>query len=378
MESYAFDYKRPMNAIALEPGFAKSKNRRFVCGGMLGNLVLQEKGWLGYREQVIHSGEGPIWAIEWRGNLIAWANDLGVKIYDTVSQQRIGYIDRGPNAPRAELFKPTLVWKDDRTLVIGWADYVKVVRVRNRPKGQQGLPPLSIEVLSVWEVDCMVAGLAAYNQSGNVILAYIPPDTYENEATQDRAEQRRKAANRPELRIIDKGDEIAADELAVASYELYGCNDYHLAASKRQDDVDVFLVLTPSDLVLVRPRDAADHIDWLVDRERYEEALIAAEELQAKHGGAFDVQAIGLKYMRHLVGEGHFEQAASLAPKVLRRDAELWESWIYKFAQHNHLEVSLLSSLQWLTSGNHLSDTCQRPSAQPGGVRDGAEPSTAE
>lgn len=339
-ESYAFDYKRPMNAIALEPGFAKSKNRRFVCGGMLGNLVLQEKGWLGYREQVLHSGEGPIWAIEWRGNLIAWANDHGVKIYDTVSQQRIGYIDRGANAPRAELFKPTLVWKDDRTLVIGWADYVKVVRVRNRPKGQQGLPPLNIEVLSVWEVDCMVAGLAPYHTSGNVILAYIPPDTYENEATQDRAEQRRKAANRPELRIIDKGDEIAADELAVASYELYGCNDYHLAASKRQDDVDVFLVLTPSDLVLVRPRDAADHIDWLVDRERYEEALTAAEELQAKHGGALDVQAIGLKYMRHLISEENYEQAASLAPKVLRRDAELWESWIYKFAQHNHLEVS--------------------------------------
>jgi hypothetical protein len=37
---------------------------------------MQEKGWLGYKEQVIHSGEGPIWAIEWRGDLIAWANDL--------------------------------------------------------------------------------------------------------------------------------------------------------------------------------------------------------------------------------------------------------------------------------------------------------------
>jgi hypothetical protein len=31
---------------------------------------------LGYKEQIIHSGEGPIWAIEWRGDLIAWANDL--------------------------------------------------------------------------------------------------------------------------------------------------------------------------------------------------------------------------------------------------------------------------------------------------------------
>jgi hypothetical protein len=74
-ESYAFDYKRPMRAIALEPGFAKKTTRAFVCGGMAGNLILQEKGWLGYKEQILHSGEGPIWAIEWRGNLIAWAND---------------------------------------------------------------------------------------------------------------------------------------------------------------------------------------------------------------------------------------------------------------------------------------------------------------
>jgi len=306
-----------MNAIALEPGFAKKSTRAFVCGGMTGNLVLQEKGWLGYREQVLHSGEGPIWAIEWRGDLIAWANDAGVKIYDRVSAQRIGYIDRGANAPRAELFKCTLHWKDDRTLVIGWADHIKIVRVRNRPKTQTGgLPPLSIEVLSVWEVDCMVSGLAPYHDTGYVVLAYIPPDTYTNEATQDRAEQRRKAANRPELRIIDRGDEIAADELAVTSFERYICNDYSLIRSKRQDDVDVFLVLTPSDLIVVQPRDEADHIDWLVERERYEEALTAAEELQEKHGGAFDVQAIGLKYMQHLVEQGGLRARVCSDPQV--------------------------------------------------------------
>lgn len=75
-ERYAFDYKRPMHAVALEPGFAKKASRTFVCGGMAGNLIMQEKGWLGYKEQIIHSGEGPIWAIEWRGDLIAWANDV--------------------------------------------------------------------------------------------------------------------------------------------------------------------------------------------------------------------------------------------------------------------------------------------------------------
>lgn len=75
-ESYAFDMKRPMRTVALEPSFAKRSTRAFVCGGMAGSLVLREKGWLGHKETVLHTGEGPIWHVRWRGRLIAWANDL--------------------------------------------------------------------------------------------------------------------------------------------------------------------------------------------------------------------------------------------------------------------------------------------------------------
>jgi vacuolar protein sorting-associated protein 41 len=52
-----------------------------VCGGLAGNLVLYEKGWLGHRETVIGTGEGPIWIARWVGTtsggngLIAWASD---------------------------------------------------------------------------------------------------------------------------------------------------------------------------------------------------------------------------------------------------------------------------------------------------------------
>ena len=75
-EVYSFDMRRPMRTIALEPNFAKSSSRAFICGGMAGNLVMHEKGWLGHKETLLHSGEGPIWMAKWRGRLIAWANDL--------------------------------------------------------------------------------------------------------------------------------------------------------------------------------------------------------------------------------------------------------------------------------------------------------------
>ena len=75
-ETHVFNLKRPVRTVALEPNFAKSSTRSLISGGMAGNLILHEKGWLGYKETVLHSGEGPIWQVRWRDNLIAWANDL--------------------------------------------------------------------------------------------------------------------------------------------------------------------------------------------------------------------------------------------------------------------------------------------------------------
>lgn len=52
------------------------------------------QGWLGSKDTILHSGEGTIQDIKWSGNLIAWANDLGVKVYDRTVHQRIAYVER--------------------------------------------------------------------------------------------------------------------------------------------------------------------------------------------------------------------------------------------------------------------------------------------
>lgn len=83
-EVYRFDQKRPMRTIALEPNFVKRSGRAFVCGGLSGNLTMHEKGWLGHKETLLDSGEGPIWQARWRGRLIAWANDLVCKVDSTL------------------------------------------------------------------------------------------------------------------------------------------------------------------------------------------------------------------------------------------------------------------------------------------------------
>lgn len=51
-ELMKFEYHRPMKAIALDPDYARKVSRRFIAGGLAGNLYLNSKKWLGYRDQV--------------------------------------------------------------------------------------------------------------------------------------------------------------------------------------------------------------------------------------------------------------------------------------------------------------------------------------
>lgn len=52
--------------------------------------------------------------MKWRTSLVAWANDAGVKVYDTANDQRITFIERPRNSPRPELLPPHLVWQVSR------------------------------------------------------------------------------------------------------------------------------------------------------------------------------------------------------------------------------------------------------------------------
>jgi hypothetical protein len=62
--------------------------------GEAGQLVIARKGFFSYREEILHEGEGPVRALAWRGPLVAWANDEGVKVLDVESGERISFVER--------------------------------------------------------------------------------------------------------------------------------------------------------------------------------------------------------------------------------------------------------------------------------------------
>ncbi|KAK9762214.1 Vacuolar protein sorting-associated protein 41, variant 2 [Basidiobolus ranarum] len=340
-EIFSFNYMRPVKCIALDPEFSKKSTRQFVSGGMAGQLIMNQKGWLGHKDTILHGGEGPIYALEWRGDLIAWANDTGVKIYDTISNQRITYIDRPAQSPRADLYRCHLCWKTDKILLIGWADSVKVAVVKEKSKSEvaPGTPNLYVEIISMFRTDFIVAGIAPFADM-LLLLTYASDNIQHKEDDVDVEQHKRKIASPPELRLINSdNEEVSSDVLSMVGYEHYQPNDYILDFFPSED---LFYVASPKDIVVAKLRDLEDHVTWLLERQMYEEALEAvqgAEERQSGEIKNYDSTEIGQTYIHFLMEDGDYERAASTCPKVLKKDPKLWEKWVFSFAEVKELKA---------------------------------------
>jgi hypothetical protein len=277
--------------------------------------------------------------IKWRGIFIAWANDLGVKLFDTSTQQRISYIDRPKGSPRPDMFRCRLAWKDDRTLLIGWADSVKVAVVKDnvQPRGQAGsqLPSRYCELIAMFKTDYMVCGLSSFNDS-LVSVAYLEEEEEEGSgaAADGAAKKSVMESARPELRITSyRNEELCSDALSIRGFKAYQANDYILESLPEEN---YFYIVSPKDIVVAKPRDLDDHISWLHLRGQFEEAMQAAEGKEAQLR-THDMLTIRQKFLADLVGQGEYERAASHCPQFLGSDINLWEKWICTFARIKQL-----------------------------------------
>lgn len=76
-----------------------------------------------------------------------------------------------------------------------------------------------------------------------------------------------------------------------------------------ESDASSFYVISPKDIVIARPRDVDDHIQWLVEHEEYEEALKIAEMEESKAPSTAiscrvkNIVSIGQKWLSGLLAE---------------------------------------------------------------------------
>jgi hypothetical protein len=245
-ESNTHWYHRPVRAIALDANYAAKKV--FATGGLAGQLVLSTRGWFGVKDQILHAMEGPVTSIALAWPMLAWANDVGVKVFDVSHNRRVSYVERQPGAPAPELFRCHLRWESPTELLIGWADSVKVGQLRTREAetkiGQRAAAAAAaagrdankyLEILVVIQTDFYVCGLGGaslrYDAGGwqldLLVLAYLC------EAADEEAHGPGGApaggAQRPELRLLTRrNDEVFSDALSLARFEDLRASDYAL------------------------------------------------------------------------------------------------------------------------------------------------------
>uniref|UniRef100_A0A8C1XK74 Vacuolar protein sorting-associated protein 41 homolog n=1 Tax=Cyprinus carpio TaxID=7962 RepID=A0A8C1XK74_CYPCA len=289
-------------------------------------LLLYERNWLNrWKTSVLHEGEGNITNVKWRANLIAWANNVGVKIYDISSKQRITNVLRDNTNLRPDMYPCSLCWKDNTTLIIGWGSSVKICVVKERdPTEMRDLPSRYVEIVSAFETEFFISGLAPL--ADQLVTLYYVKDSSEHMEEEFRT--------RPRLDIIQSlpegCEEISSDALTVRNFQENQCRDYRLEHSEGES---LFYIISPKDIVVAKERDQDDHIDWLLEKKKYEEALMAAEI------SFRNIKRHDLVLDNNLDSLGDYDAAARKCQKVLGKNMDLWENEVYRFKTIGQLKA---------------------------------------
>ncbi|XP_066945060.1 vacuolar protein sorting-associated protein 41 homolog [Macrobrachium rosenbergii] len=336
--SHNLTMESPVRSVALDPNYHKPRSgRRFVVG--TNKVTLYEKVMFGQlKPTVLSEGSGPARAMKWCGQFLAWATDSGVRVMEMNTRTVITLIKRDHSlALPCDQYPPHLCWPDSRTLIVGWGDSVKVCRVRERASplskvspGLVDLPPYYLEIVYMFTTDFYVCGIGpldehvvvlAYNKQTDLSLASLGVDS-----------------RRPQMRVLEplQGtfEEISKDVLGIRCYQEYKPANYHLVSLVEDRQ---FYIVCPQDVVVAKPRSSDDRIEWLLEHEKFADALELVETSREVH--RYNVLTIGRMYLDHLMAHGSYQEAAKLCTRILGSDKALWEEAVVRFNRVRQLRV---------------------------------------
>lgn len=355
----ASDFHRPVHTVALDPNYKSSKI--FISGGMAGDVILSEKGWLGNRsDTVIQHSEDPVTAVYWLEGLIICLDESGINVFGQHSREVLLHIDRPAGSPRADLYKPRLCSPESNRIYIGWVDRIWNLKIegnvasmpssasvhsRDNSKvdssatskfGQeffkktlissgasmilpssssirlaQNSPQVILE--SSLQIDSLVAGISSFGQDTLMVLSYRPPGS-DSSDDDDQVRRGRPLAPPPEIRLIDldSGEEVYADELSLNGYERLGLNDYHLLQFSDATSNKYFIISAKDGVVAVE-RDLSDRIDWLLEHKLFEEAWNISASVKTSE----ERLNIGIDWVETFLDRDMWEEAAQKLKTVL-------------------------------------------------------------
>uniref|UniRef100_A0A7E4W2R0 RING-type domain-containing protein n=1 Tax=Panagrellus redivivus TaxID=6233 RepID=A0A7E4W2R0_PANRE len=343
-------------SIAISENFTKRGHHKFLVG--LEQLHLYEKGFLmSYNSKCLYSGkpeDGLIYAISWRGDVIAFTNETGTRIFDLKTFTTLAIIQPLHHKVREFSFRypPRHSWLNDSVLSIGWASSVVVARIKPEEKKVEVIHRFQLGKVNVAGISYTVADEREQSDQLWREIAIFGVKVVEGRkedgsiSTQSQASTPSIAPSiaalpvnpdqeiRKQLMLVEpmKLDEYfiaAEDEITFKNGEAPNAflHKYHMDALPGDS---VYYLMSPEAVIEARPCSADNNVQWYLKNNCYVAALRCAiqhrEELFET-----SVSEVGRQLIAQLMHQKQFDTAASYLPEICERHKDEWEYYVSVF-----------------------------------------------
>ncbi|CAF1151020.1 unnamed protein product [Rotaria sordida] len=321
-------FSRPIRAVCLDPNFSKTK--MFVTGDT--SLILNERGTFSRHKTTIlfELNGGLIHTLRWKETLIAFANDKGVGVYDLRARRLVGFeeTDGQKDLPRG-VYPSRISWNDPTTLAIACAKTIKILSIATETnhEHQSSAPKKHMNTATAFKIEFFACGLTSVNR--DLVIFGIEDFSISN------------GTSEPSLTVlISKGKTY--EEKAHDPFRMY-CDDrtspFQFQLEYLQDE-HCFFILSPYDIVKAERRDYDDHIEYLINKKKFDEAIEAFEKRPNanERPKRYTQQSVYRAYVKSLMDTNETEKAVKLFPSVYTTPQE-WTEQILTFIQRNELDI---------------------------------------
>mmetsp|Transcript_83968 Transcript_83968/g.163216 ORF Transcript_83968/g.163216 Transcript_83968/m.163216 type:complete len:892 (-) Transcript_83968:12-2687(-) len=361
-------FGEPLTCLYLDPYYGRKNEKMFVASGPKGNLILNKRNWFTSKDTMLHSGEGAVTSVAWKGNLVAWDNERGVKIVDVESGEKVTFVERPVGAgPKCHL-----LWETEESLLIGWAELVQILQIQAQAVSTSDMAPRRVaQITQQWglESDCTLCGLTSFDEDAVAVLCSVREDI-----SRGPSESLGEAgvAALPELHVRDRKTGkllLIPDALPIQGYEHLAPTSYSLhtkgtVACRRNShlswnhndwgsssppssalpwphlmrgDSPTMFVVVPTEVLVVKVRTLDDQITSALQDHRFRDALdIARKNEPALRKNR--MPDLAQQFLEDLLHHEKFEEAARECPALFNQDAHAWEFWILRFMKCGQLE----------------------------------------
>ncbi|CAI5454571.1 unnamed protein product [Caenorhabditis angaria] len=336
-------------SVAFSPDFATAQSTNsFIVGER--SLMLYDKKFFKYKTTVIYSGaerDGFINCCSWKGNYIAMTNDLGTQVFDRIALNPITSIQPSHDIDkvRSSRAPPKHIWLPDKSLVIGWADTITIVRIVTTDDSRRG------EIHNMWHLKMFVSGLSyIIDTSTDVVELVVTGLKLEDEEFDDGASMVSTCTT------LTAMESSVSTTLKTSVIRSLGLKEYELQSEDTMNNVQLtkysmpcnihmagipylntYFIMTLKDIVTAIPYGPEDGVKWRLKYKLWDAALdMAKNNIEVLSKTDVDFRTVGRRVIEGFLKDERPKAASARLPKVCGESKDEWE-WAVNLFERNRL-----------------------------------------